>query len=86
MGGKDRLLPSTIIFESLLFAHRSMPSRWKNAILIASTLNLINAIAKDSGPENVTLEVATDGGNKSSPLLYGIMFEVSIFPTYDDLK
>ncbi|KAJ5580827.1 Glycoside hydrolase superfamily [Penicillium hetheringtonii] len=52
-----------------------MPSRWKSAILIASTLNLINAIAKDSGPENVTLEVATDGGNKSSPLLYGIMFE-----------
>lgn len=72
------VLRITIKLESLLLGQMSMHSRWKSAICIASTLNLIYAVAKDSSPANVTLDVATDGGNKSSSLLYGIMFEVSI--------
>jgi hypothetical protein len=53
-----------------------MPPSLKKAIWIAATCIFTEAISDKSISEPVTLEVSRDGGNKSSPLLYGIMFEV----------
>lgn len=58
-----------------------MPPSLKKAILIAATFIFTKAIANNSISEPVTLEVSRDGGNKSSPLLYGIMFEVVLNPS-----
>jgi hypothetical protein len=54
------------------------------ATCIALITCLAGALAQGnnspSGP--VVLTVASEGGNKSSPLLYGIMFEVSNLALY----
>jgi alpha-N-arabinofuranosidase len=48
------------------------------ATCIALVTCLAGALAHSNGSNDpISLIVASDGGNKSSPLLYGVMFEVS---------
>lgn len=46
------------------------------AACIALVTSLAVTLTRGSNYGPVTLTVQSDGGNKSSPLLYGIMFEV----------
>ena len=46
------------------------------ATCIALVTSLAGALTSEEKPGKLTLTVSRDGGNSSSPLLYGIMFEV----------
>lgn len=45
-------------------------------LCLGSTIGLVQGISNGNSSEPVTLTVGREGGNKSSPLLYGVMFEV----------
>lgn len=47
-----------------------------SATCIALVTCLAGALTSEKKPGKMTLDVSLDGGNKSSPVLYGIMFEV----------
>lgn len=46
------------------------------ATCIASVTCIAGALTSEKNPGKITLNVSLNGGNKSSPVLYGIMFEV----------
>lgn len=47
-----------------------------------SRLESQTQVEGQAGVNGITLTVSTDGGNASSPLLYGIMFEVRYIATF----